>query len=81
MVTIKGIYDGEKIELLEEVPFKEKRKVVVTFLEEAPEDTDIESEISLIESLRGCARGSDLTEKLLKSRREDLELEEARWRK
>jgi len=31
--------------------------------------------------LRGCARGSDLTRKLLESRKEDLELEEAKWKR
>ena len=82
MVTIKGIYDGKKIELLEEVPFREKKNVVVTFLDEVPENTDmLPSDIAPIEALKGCARGSNLTEKLLESRRKDLELEEAKWRK
>jgi len=37
-----------------------------------------ESEIDPIKALRGSTRGKKLTEKLLKSRREDLELEEAK---
>jgi len=81
MLTIQGIYDGKKIEVLKEIPFKEKKKVVITFLDEAPEDTDLELEMDPIKALRGCARGSNLTEKLEESRREDLELEEAKWRK
>lgn len=81
MVIIKGIYDGGKIELLEEVPFKGRRKVIVTFLEESIENTDVRSGVSPIESLRGCEKGSNLTEKLLKSRRKDLEIEEEKWRK
>jgi len=81
MLTIRGIYDGEKIEPSEEIPFKEKRNVIITFLEEPVEETDLESEIDPIKALRGCARGSDLTRKLLESRREDLELEEAKWKR
>ena len=81
MLTIQGIYDGKKIEVLKEIPFKEKKKVVITFLDETPEDTDLELELDPIEALRGCARGSNLTEKLKESRREDIELEEAKWRK
>jgi len=37
-----------------------------------------ESEIDPIKALRGSTRGKNLTDKLLKSRREDLELEEAK---
>lgn len=34
-----------------------------------------------IKALSGCAKGENLTEKLLKSRKEDLELEAAKRRK
>ena len=78
MLTIRGTYDGEKIELSEEVPFKGKRNVIITFLEEPTKQT--ESKIDPIKALRGCARGSNLSAKLLESRRRDLELEEAKWR-
>lgn len=81
MLMIRGIYDGEKIEPLEETPFKGERNVIITFLEEPVEETDLESGIDPIKALRGCARGSDLTRKLLKSRKEDLELEEAKWKR
>ena len=81
MLTIRGIYDGKKIEPLEEIPFKEKKNVIITFLEEPVEEIDLESEIDPIKALRGCAKGSNLTEKLLESRREDLELEEAKWKR
>jgi hypothetical protein len=80
MLTIRGIYDGEKIEPSEEIPIKEKRNVIITFLEEPVEETNVESGIGLIKILRGCARGSNLTVKLLESRRKDLELEEAKWK-
>ena len=79
MLAIKGIYDKGKIELIEEVPIKGKRKVVVTFLDEPIMETDLGLEIDPIRALKGCAKGSNLTEKLLESRREDLNLEESKW--
>jgi hypothetical protein len=81
MLTIRGIYDGEKIEPSEEIPFKGKRNVIITFLEEPVEETDLESGIDPIKALRGCAKGSNLTGKLLGSRRDDLELEGAEWKR
>ena len=33
MLSVKGIYDGEKINLLEPIPFKGKHHVIVTVLE------------------------------------------------
>ena len=81
MLTIKGIYDGKRIEPSEDIPFREKRNVIITFLEEPVEEIDIESEINPIKALRGCARGHDLAGKLLESRENDLELEEAKWKK
>lgn len=81
MLTIKGIYDGKRIKLSEEVPFKDKRNVIVTFLEDPIRKTDSEQGINAIKALRGCARGTNITKKLLESRREDLELEEAKWKK
>ena len=81
MLTIRGIYDGKKIEPSEEITFKEKRTVLITFLEDPVEETNLELEIDPIKTLRGCAKGSNLTEKLLESRRKDLELEEAKWKR
>lgn len=80
MLTIKGIYDGKKIEPSEEIPFKNKRHVIIVFLEEPVEEINLEPKIDPIKALRGCAKGEELTEKLLESRKEDLELEEAKWR-
>jgi len=79
MLAIKGIYDKGKIELIEEVPVKGKRRVVVTFLDEPLAETDLGLEMDPIRALKGCAKGSNLTEKLLESRREDLNLEESKW--
>ena len=79
MLTINGVYDKGKIELIKGVPIKGKRRVIVTFLDEPFPDTDRELRIDPIKALKGCAKGSNLTEKLLESRREDLNLEESKW--
>ena len=81
MLTVEGIYDGQKIEPLETIPFNEKKKVVITFLNEASDEIDSELQINPIKALRGCAKNSNLTERLLEARREDIELEERKWRK
>lgn len=81
MLTIQGIYDGQKIEPLKKIPFKKKKKVVITFLDEVRENAGLELGLDPIEALRGCAKGSNLTKKLMESRREDIELEEAKWKK
>ena len=75
MLAINGVYDKGKIELIKEVPIKGKRRVIVTFIDEPLTDTDLGLEIDPIRALKGCAKGSNLTEKLLESRREDLNLE------
>ncbi len=81
MLTINGVYDKGKIELIKEVPIKEKRRVIVTFLDEPLVEADLGLEIDPIRALKGCARGLNLTEKLLKSRKEDLNLEGSKWRR
>ena len=81
MLSINGIYDGEEIKPLKKIPFKEKKKVVITFLDEAVEENISDSNIDPIEALRGCAKGSNLIEKMLESRGEDKELEESKWKK
>ena len=80
MLTIKGIYDGKRIKLSEEIPFKGKKSVIVIFLEDPVREIDSERKINAIKALRGCAKGTNMTGKLLESRKEDLELEEAKWR-
>ena len=79
MLAINGIYNKGKIELMIEVPIKGKRRVVVTFLDESFVKTDFGLEFDPIRVLKGCARGLNLTEKLLKSRNEDLNIEESKW--
>ena len=81
MLTINGVYDKGKVEFMKEVPIKGKRKVIVTFLDEPATATDIGLDIDPITALKGCAKGLNLTGKLLDSRREDLDLEESKWGK
>jgi hypothetical protein len=81
MLTINGVYDKGKIELIKEVTIKEKRRVIVTFLDEPFVEADLGLEIDPIRALKGCARSLNLTEKLLKSRKEDLNLEGSKWRR
>lgn len=79
MLTINGVYDKGKIELIKGVPIKGKRNVIVVFLDEPLPNTDRALKIDPIRALKGCAKGTTLTEKLLESRREDLNLEESKW--
>ncbi len=81
MLTIEGIYDGKKIEPLQEIPFKGKKKVVITFLDEKHSIFARQSEIDPIKALRGCRKGLKLNKKLIESRREDIELDKRKWRK
>jgi hypothetical protein len=41
MIAVRGIYDGEKVRLLESLPKDKKYKVVITFLEEYLEEDEI----------------------------------------
>ena len=79
MLTINGVYNKGKIELIRQAPIKGKRRVVVTFLDEPATDTGRELETDPIRALKGCAKGLNLTGRLLESRREDLGLEESKW--
>jgi hypothetical protein len=81
MLTIEGIYDGKKIQSLKPIPFKTKKKLVITFLNEVSEGLKHDLAADAIKTLRGCDKGSSLTKTLLESRREDLKFEEARWQK
>lgn len=40
MFAVRGIYDGEKVKLTDQISDKKKYKVVVTFLEELPKEED-----------------------------------------
>src|ERR1700733_5668102 len=41
MLAIKGIYDGSHVRLLEKTPQKKKYKVIVTFVEEINEESEL----------------------------------------
>ena len=71
MIAIKGVYDGQEIKALETIPFSQKRNVIITFLEEI---VPIEKKQNW-RRLRGSAKGTNLTNALLKSRKEDFERE------
>ncbi|MBW2649372.1 MAG: hypothetical protein JRC53_06170 [Deltaproteobacteria bacterium] len=79
MLAVNGIYDKGEIELINKVPIKGKRRVVVTFLDEPLVETDLGFETDPVRALKGCAGGLNLTEKLLESRKDDLNLEESKW--
>ena len=79
MLTVHGIFDGKKIDVLESIPFKAKKKVMIIFLDDAPDETT-PVDIDPIAALKGCSVNADLTSKLLQSREKDLEMEEAKWK-
>jgi hypothetical protein len=81
LLVIKGIYDGKEIKPLEKIPFDDKYDVIITFVDKQSENKEITEQITLINALTGCSKGKNLTQKLLESRREDLELEEAKFGK
>ena len=59
MISVRGIYDGQMIKLLEPLPVAEPMKVIVTFLEdESGEEADMsDPRISLRQSLKGTFAG------------------------
>ncbi|MEE4358042.1 MAG: hypothetical protein V2I97_16350 [Desulfococcaceae bacterium] len=76
MFTVEGIYDGHKVEILGQIPFKGRKKILITFFEDIPEKTE-QKQTDPIQALRGCAKNRNLTEKLLQSRKEDRVLEDS----
>lgn len=77
MLTVEGIFDGHNVEMLGTIPFTQKKRVLITFLDETLFDTEPASDVDPIAMLRGRAKGAHLTEKLLASRQEDLRHEES----
>lgn len=71
MQAIKAIFDGHNIKPMEPIKMKNKTEVLVIF-------PDITEKIASGEArrlLRGAGKGEHLTDKLLKSRVEDIKLE------
>ena len=81
MLSGRGIYNGKKIQPLTRIPFEEKKRALITFIDEIAQDTMLNSNIDPVRALRGCATGSKLSQKLLDARREDREVERAKWGK
>ena len=72
MQAIKALYNGRDIKPMEEIKTKKKTEVIVIFPNEIEERVTPEDARRF---LRGSGKGERLTEKLLKSRAEDISLE------
>ena len=78
MIAVRGIYDGQQVQLLEPVPIVTRTPVVVTFLTEDgnwQSPTSADTQPDLISELRGSTRTLHLREKLLEYRAEERERE------
>jgi len=71
MSVIRAIFDGNEIKPVEPIKTKKKTEVLVIFPDEEGRLTPEEAR----KLLRGAGRGEGLTEKLLRSRAEDIRLE------
>jgi len=71
MQVIKAVFDGNEIKPLEPIKTKKKTEVLVIF----PDNFEKKSPEEARRLLRGSGRGERLTERLLKSRAEDIKLE------
>jgi hypothetical protein len=72
MKLVRALYDGRKILPLEPVAARNKTEVIVVFPDE--ENTAVAPVARKL--LRGSGKGERLASELLKSRREDILLEE-----
>ena len=78
MLTVEGVFDEHKVDILDRVPFTQKKRVLITFLDEPLTEAETAAdEVDPIAQLRGRDKGSGLTEKLLTSRQKDLRREES----
>ena len=71
MQVVKAIYDGKNIHPIDPINVKKKTEVLVIF----PADEKKYLPQEARKRLRGSGKGELLTEKLLKSRAEDINLE------
>jgi len=71
MQAIRAIFDGSEIKSIEPIATKKKTEVLVIF----PNNENKFSPEEARKNLRGLGRGERLTEKLLKSRVEDIRFE------
>lgn len=78
MIAVRGIYDGQQVQLLEPVPIAARTPVVVTFLTDDVNwqyPTSADTQPDLISELRGSTHTLHLREKLLEYRTEERERE------
>lgn len=71
MQVVKAIFDGKDIHPIDPINAKKKTEVLVIF----PSDEKKYSPEETRKRLRGAGKGESLTEKLLKSRAEDINIE------
>jgi hypothetical protein len=71
MQVVKAIFDGKDIHPIDRITAKKKTEVLVIF----PSDEKRYLPQEARKLLRGSCKGDSLTEKLLKSRAEDINLE------
>ena len=71
MKVVKALFNGQDIQPIEPIKMKRKTEVLVIF----PNDSKIFAPEEARKLLRGSGKGERLTEKLLKSRIEDVKLE------
>ncbi len=71
MQVVRALFDGNDIKPIEPIKTKKKTEVLVIF----PNETDRVAPEVARRLLRGSGRGQRLTEKLLKARSEDIDLE------
>lgn len=74
MQAIRAVFNGHEIKPVEPILTKKKTDVLVIF----PNNEHKYSPKEAREKLRGLGKGEKLTEKLLKSRAEDIKLEKGR---
>jgi len=72
MQAIRAIYDGHHIKPLEPIKTDKKTEVLIIF----PDTAEKISPVDARGLLRGAGKEEHLTEKLLKLRAEDIELEQ-----
>ena len=71
MQAIKAIFDGNEIKPTEPIKTKKRAEVLVIF----PDEYERKPSEEARRLLRGSGKGERLTERLLQSRAEDIELE------
>ncbi|GAK60096.1 hypothetical protein U27_07084 [Candidatus Vecturithrix granuli] len=71
MLTLEGIFDGQHIEVLGSIPFHQKKRVLITFLDDTLFPPKPSADIDPISALRGRDKHAHLTEKLLAARKEE----------